>query len=413
MNIRVLVLVALITAFAPLSMDLFLPGLPDLRNDLGASDGAAHLTVTGCIVGLAIGQFVAGLLRERLGRKRPLMVGMIVWVLATIACAFAPNIALITTFRLVQGLGAGLAIALARTVIADLDPDRLAMHLSRMMLVLSVVPVLAPAIGGLALALTDWRGLFLALAAVGVVLLLVVRRFLPESRPTDADDPGAAGGLRQVLILGRKPAFLLPAVVSGAGFGVVFSYIGDSAFVFRDHYGMGPTSYGLLFGANACSLICGFQLGPILKRRWGTRRVMLVASSAGTVGGVAMVTTSVLFPTSVVPVVPPLMLILAAGGILIPLATAAAIDAHPQNVGGASGLSGALQFMLGGTLAALPVALQLGDGAASLGAACAACLVGAWLLVAVFLREPDDEIEPAVTPAMVPTVIPIRTDDVA
>src|SRR5882757_4363935 len=125
MNLRVLVLVALITAFAPLSMDLYLPGLPDLRADLGASDQQAQMTVTLCIVGLALGQFWTSLIPDRFGRRRPLVVGMTGWVIATVLCALAPNITAILALRLCQGLGAGVAIALARTVVADLDPDNL------------------------------------------------------------------------------------------------------------------------------------------------------------------------------------------------------------------------------------------------------------------------------------------------
>lgn len=404
MNLRVLVLAAMITAFAPLSMDLYLPGLPDLRTDLAASDAAAHLTVTGCIVGLALGQFATGLVPERYGRKPPLVVGISLWICATIACALAPTIWVITALRVAQGVGAGLSIALARSVIADLDPEHLAEHLSRMMLVLSVVPILAPAIGGLALSLTSWRGLFASLAVTGIVLLLVVRRFLPESRPPREDeaDLGAAGGLRHILALGRKPAFLLPAVVSGAGFGVLFSYISDSPFVFRDHYELGPTAYGLMFGINASSLIAGFQLGPLLKRRWGTRRVLLIATTIGAIGGTAMVVSAAAAPAAVAPIAVSLMVMLLAAGIVIPLATAAAIDAHPEHVGSASGLSGALQFLIGGTLATLPVALDLGDGAIPLGAACTACLIGAWFLVLLFMAEP----RPVLLARSVPPAMP-------
>src|SRR5882724_11258541 len=181
MNLRVLVLVAMITAFAPLSMDLYLPGLPDLRADLGASDQQAQMTVTLCIVGLALGQFWTSLIPDRFGRRRPLVVGMTGWVIATVLCALAPNITAILALRLCQGLGAGAAIALARTVVADLDPDNLSMHLSRMMLVLSVVPVLAPVIGGVVVSVTNWRGLFGCLAATGSLLLLVMILALPES----------------------------------------------------------------------------------------------------------------------------------------------------------------------------------------------------------------------------------------
>jgi DHA1 family bicyclomycin/chloramphenicol resistance-like MFS transporter len=353
--------------------------------------------VTGCIVGLALGQLFTGMVPDRLGRRRPLMVGMGVWVVATVMCALAPSIWLVTGLRVVQGLGAGIAIALARTVIADLDPDRLAEHLSRMMLVLSVVPVLAPAFGGAALALTSWRGLFVIVAVVGLMLLSVVVRYLPESRPR-SDVRVKGGGLGRTLHLARSRAFLLPALVSGTGFGVMFSYIGDSAFVFRDHFGMNPTVYGFMFGANACAMISGFQIGPILKRRWGTRRVLITATVFGMVGGLLMILAGLIAPDSVLPVVLSLMLVLAAAGILVPLATAAAIDAHPDHVGAASGLSGALQFMMGGALGVLPAVLPLGAGALPLAVVCTTCLAAAWLFVLKlkFMDSGDNAVAPVV-----------------
>jgi len=388
MNPRVLVLVALITAFAPLSMDLYLPGLPNLRADLGASDQQAQLTVTLCIVGLALGQFSTSLIPDRFGRRRPLAVGMIGWVIATVLCALAPNITVILALRLCQGLGAGAAIALARTVVADMDPDNLSLHLSRMMLILSVVPVLAPVIGGVVVSVTNWRGLFGGLAATGSLLLLVMILALPESH-----QPGQAQDVSEPLFgpvrhLARSPAFLLPTVISGTGFGVTFSFVGDSAFVFRGHYGLAPVPYGLIFGLDALAMIVGLQTGPILERRIGTKALLLVATSAGAVGAVAMLVFAVVTPHVVALVVASLMVTLLGGGAVIPVATAAAIDAYPGGVAAASGVCGAFQFLLGGVLGALPTLLPFGDGAGPLAAVCLVCLSGGHALSRDLKRAP-------------------------
>jgi MFS transporter, DHA1 family, multidrug resistance protein len=374
MNLRVLVLVALITAFAPLSMDLYLPGLPNLRADLDASDQQAQMTVTLCIVGLALGQFATSLIPDRYGRRRPLVVGMIGWVIATVLCALAPNITVILALRLCQGLGAGVAIALARTVVADLDPDNLSLHLARMMLVLSVVPVLAPVIGGVVVSVTNWRGLFGGLAATGSLLLLVMILALPESHQPGQTQDASEPLFGPVKHLVRSPAFLLPAVISGTGFGVTFSFVGDSAFVFRGHYGLGPVPYGLIFGLDALAMIAGLQTGPILERRIGTKALLLVATSVGAAGAVAMLVFAVVTPHVVALVVASLMLTLLGGGAVIPVATAAAIDAYPGGVSAASGVCGAFQFLLGGLLGALPTLLPFGDGAGPLAAVCMVCV---------------------------------------
>ncbi|MFT4246888.1 MAG: MFS transporter, partial [Pseudomonas sp.] len=229
-----LAIIAAITAFAPLSMDLYLPGLPDLQAELSASPEAARATVTGCIAGLALGQLVSGMLRPDRPRKPELLISMSAWVCLTIICACVSSVWVIVGLRVLQGLAAGNSIALARTVMADIDPDNLARNLSRTMLVLAAVPILAPAVGGFVLSFTNWRGLFAMLASVGVVLVVVVALILPESRRVQVcsdSDSESATTIRSI----ASARFLIPAVASGLGFGVIFAYVGESAFIFREH----------------------------------------------------------------------------------------------------------------------------------------------------------------------------------
>lgn len=257
-----------------------------------------------------------------------------------------------------------------------------------MMLVLSVVPILAPAVGGMAMSFTDWRGLFVGLAFTGCLLFAVVLVSLAEShRPTTATRVGQSPFAPMAQLL-QSPRFMLPAVLSGAGFGVMFSYIGESAFLFRDHFGLAPLPYGVLFDVNAAALIVGFQLGPLLERRHGIRRTLLVASSIGAAGALIMILAAQAAPDAVGPVVVALMLVLCGSGILNPVATAAAIDSYPGEVGATSGLSGALQFLMGGTIGTLPALIPFGTGAAALGLVCLACLLLA-LVGATRLSDSD------------------------
>lgn len=378
MSLRVLILAAMITAFAPLSLDLYLPALPELRTELGASEPQARFTLTACIIGLALGQLLVSMIPERFGRRPPLIIGIAFWVLMTLACAFAPTIWAVMAIRLGQGIGAGVAVALARAVVADLDRANLSTHLSRMMLVLSVVPILAPALGGLAMNFTDWRGLFIGLALTGMVLLFLVATILKESYRPQATRP-RSNPLFPMYALMRSRAFLLPALISGASFGVMFAYIGESPFLFRDHFGMEPLPYGLLFGFNATALIVGFQIGPRLERRWGSRASLQAGSAIGAVGATTMFISSIVAPNLAIPVVISLMLVLCGAGILNPVSTAVAIDSHPLEVGAASGVSGALQFFMGGIIGTIPSLLLTNDGAAALALVTLTCLVFSWL----------------------------------
>jgi DHA1 family bicyclomycin/chloramphenicol resistance-like MFS transporter len=239
-----------------------------------------------------------------------------------------------------------------------------------MMLVLSVVPVLAPAIGGVVISFTDWRGLFLGLAATGAVLLTIVIVSLPESHPPGQQSDRGQSVLGPMRHLLTSRAFLLPAVLSGTGFGVTFAFIGDSAFLFRDHYGLQPMPYGLLFGLNAVAMIAGIQLGPVAERRIGTNQALSMFTAIGVCGAAAMLISALVVPTVVAPMVVALMLALLGGGAVIPIATAAAIDTYPGEVAAGSGICGAFQFLLGGAIGAVPAVLPMADGAGALAVVC-------------------------------------------
>lgn len=399
MKLKLMVMLAVVTSFGPFSLDLYLPGLPDLRTELAADASTAHLTVTACIAGLALGQLCVGLVPERFGRRPPMLAGMTIWIVATLACAAAPTIETVMAFRLVQGFGAGIGMAVVRVVIADLDPDKMARHVSRMMLILAAVPVLAPSLGAVVLSFTDWRGVFVLLAVIGVGFVAAIWRWLPESHPVEARGVAAGGARRTVArygVLLRNPRFLLPVATSGAALGVMFSYIGDSAFVFRDGYGFSEMQYGVLFGVNAVALIAGIQMSPVLAERIGPRPILLGASAVGSLGAVAMVGFAASGAGGPLAVAVALGFVLFCAGSLVPLSTAAAIDADLANRAVASGLMGAAQFGIGGVFGALPAVLP-GHGAVPLGLVAGLCLLTACVLSLLGARRPLPTSAPLLT----------------
>ena len=231
-----------LSAFGPLSMDMYLPGLPALTKDLGASASTGQLTLTGCMLGIAVGQLFTGPLSDTLGRRRPLLAGLVGYVLASLACAVAPSIWTLVALRFIQGTLGGAGVVIARAIVRDIFSGAEAARIfALLMAVMGVAPVFAPLVGGQALAVTSWRGIFVVLAAIGIPLLLATFVWLPE---TLAPERRRSGGLRVTLrTFGRlltDRSFIVPAGSFGLAAAVLFAYIAGSSFVLEDIYAVSP-----------------------------------------------------------------------------------------------------------------------------------------------------------------------------
>jgi MFS transporter, DHA1 family, multidrug resistance protein len=192
---RMVVVLGGLTMFGPLSLDLYLPALPQLADDLNASASAAQLSITACLVGLAVGQLVAGPLSDRLGRKRPLMIGLVAYLLASVACALAPSATVLIALRLIQGLGGAAGIVISRAIARDLySGSALMIFFSRLLLIAGLAPVLAPILGGQLSRIMSWRGIFGVLAGFGAALLLAGWFGLNETLPPERR---VVGGFRR------------------------------------------------------------------------------------------------------------------------------------------------------------------------------------------------------------------------
>jgi MFS transporter, DHA1 family, multidrug resistance protein len=381
---RLVVVLGALSAFGPLSIDFYLPGLPRLTSDFDTSASAGQLTLTACLLGLAFGQLAFGPLSDRFGRRRPLIVGLVVYCGASLACAAAPSIWVLIGLRVVQGLSGSSGIVIARSVVRDLRSGVEAARLfSILMVVVGVVPFLAPIVGGALLHTTTWRGLFVILGVVDAVILAGVLAWLPETLAPDRRQRGgqAAAGFRQLL---SDRIFLAYAVVLGLNFAAMFSYIAGSSFVLEDLYGVSPQVYGVIFGVNALGIVAASQLNRTFVARATPERMLFAGVCAGTTAGVALLVVVLTGGIGLAGILPCLFVCVSSVGLVIPNATALALTDYPHAAGSASAVLGTAQFVFGG--AAAPLVGVAGRGTA-VPMALLMAIFGAGALVALGIAQ--------------------------
>jgi MFS transporter, DHA1 family, multidrug resistance protein len=346
-----------LSAFGPLSLDLYLPGLPQLTMDLRASEAAGQLSLSLCMIGLALGQLLVGPFTDRVGRRRPLLVGVVVFALSAALCAITPSIELLLLFRLLTGLAGGAGIVIARAMVRDLyDGDMVARVFALLMLVSGTAPVLAPVLGGGLLLVTDWRGVFWVLAAIGAVLL-VAALSQPESLPGPRRRAAGGGALLRVLrAVLRDRTFLVPALVLSLSSCALFSYIAMGSFVLQGAYGLGQQGFAVVFAVNSIGIVLFGRLSAVLVGPVGARRLLRAGVALALLAAVTLL-LAVLLSGSVWAVLPPLFLLVGSIGLVFPNGTALALAGQKQAAGSASALLGLLQFALG---AVLPPLASLG-----------------------------------------------------
>ncbi len=341
-----------LTALPPLSMDMYLPALPAVTESLGAPAATIQLTLTACIGGMAFGQLVVGPMSDRWGRRRPLLIGMIVYVVATAICAFAPTAELLIAFRLLQGLAGAAGIVIARAVVRDLyDGVDMARFFSTLMLISGVAPIIAPLIGGQVMRFTDWRGIFAVLTAVGILITFVALRWLPETLPPERRHSGGLGEtLRTVRSLLADRVFAGYMLTGGLSFATLFSYVSASPFVVQEIYGASPQTFSLLFGINSVGLIAVGQInGKVLVGRISLDKALAFGLSVIVLAATALLlmTTGVFGKASLFAVAAGLFVLMSAMGLAMPNTNALALMRTPHAAGSASALLGTSAFLLG------------------------------------------------------------------
>jgi DHA1 family bicyclomycin/chloramphenicol resistance-like MFS transporter len=362
-------------ALGPLTIDMYLPALPTIATELETTSAAVQLTLTGTLVGLALGQLVLGPLSDTFGRRRPLLAGTALHVIASLLVLVAPNIAVLGALRLLQGVGTAAGAVIAIAVVRDLfDGRAAATMLSRLFLVIGAAPVLAPTIGGEVLRFTSWRGVFVILAVYGLLLLAVGTFLLRETLPPERrSSSGVAGTLRGYRSLFRDRAYVGLVLVAGLTMAGLFSYVSGSSFVYQDEFGLDEQQFGLLFGVGAFWLIAATQLNPLLLRWFSPAQVLVAGTLAGAAAGAALLVLAATGTGGLFAVAIPLWAVLFASGLALPNAPALALSRHGEAAGTAAALLGAVQFGVGAAVS--PLVGLLGNDAVAMGAVIVASLV--------------------------------------
>ncbi|WP_328825787.1 multidrug effflux MFS transporter [Streptomyces sp. YS-B37] len=341
-----------LSAVPPLSMDMYLPALPDVTRTLHSSATSGQLTLTACLTGMALGQLVVGPMSDRWGRRKPLLIGLLVYVLASVCCAVAPDAGLLIGCRLLQGLAGAAGIVIARAVVRDLyDGLEMARFFSTLLLVSSLAPVVAPILGGQVLRFTAWRGVFLVLAVIGVALTALVWRRLPETLPPERRRGGGVlGALFIMRGLLADRVFAGYVMVNGFAYGALFSYIAASPFVIQGIYGASPQTFSLLYGLNSLGMmIVGRVNGKLLVGRVRLDRALGAGLSVIAVAGTVLllVAQGVFGDAGTVPVACCLFVMISALGLVLPNTNALALMRTPHAAGSASALVGTSCFAMG------------------------------------------------------------------
>jgi MFS transporter, DHA1 family, multidrug resistance protein len=387
--LRDAITLGLLAAIGPFAIDMYLPSLPSIGRSLHAGPGAVQLTLIVFFIAVSIGQPVCGPLSDRLGRKAPLYLGLALFAAGSIGCAVAPDVATLTAFRFVQGLGACAGMVIPRAVVRDLHTGIEATRLmSMLMLVFSISPILAPLTGSLVIQAIGWRGVFwavLAAALVGMVILTTLRETRPPAKR--AGTGSLSGALRTYGLLLRDRTFLGLTFIGAFGISSFFVYLAGSPFVLIDHYHLSPRLFSVLFSVNAASFFAVAQANAWLAQRFGLRDLV-----RGAVTGFALVLLVLLalFASGIDRLeVLAILLFVSFGflGMVLPTTTVLALEDHGANAGTASALMGTLQFATGAVVMLLSGAFSNGAPTPMIGGI-AACAVLACGLAHATLRAP-------------------------
>jgi MFS transporter, DHA1 family, multidrug resistance protein len=398
-RLRLVLILGALIALGPLTIDMYLPALPTITDEFATTSATVQLTLTGTLLGLALGQLVVGPFSDAVGRRVPLLVGTGVHLLASLMSVAAPNVAVLGGLRVLQGLGAAAGAVIAMAIVRDLYTGRAAATLlSRLILVMGAAPVIAPTLGGWLLTFTSWRGVFAALALYAALLIPLAARWLPETLPAQyRQTSGVLGTLRNYRGLLRDGTFVGLILVAGLAMSALLAYVAGSSFVFQEEFGLTQQQFGLVFGSGAIWLILATQLNPVLLRRYEPRQILLGAVSAAAAFGLLLLGIAVGTDSGLLGVLVPVWLVLFSIGFALPNAPAVALARHGETAGTAAALLGAVQFGTGALIS--PVVGVLGNDSVAMATVIAGGLLLSLLVLLVVVRPWRlADLEPAAVP---------------
>jgi MFS transporter, DHA1 family, multidrug resistance protein len=337
-----------LSAMAPLSVDIYLPALPMLQKSFAADEAHTLLTLSAFLIGFGAGQLFLGPISDRIGRKRPLIGGLVLYLVASVGCASADSIGAVILWRFLQAVGGCAVPVMVQAMVRDLfDRDQGARILSLNMLVMGVAPIAAPLIGGQVIVFFDWRAIFWVLAAFGA-LALICSAMLPETlMPARRNQAHPLGMILGYFELMRSRRYV--GYVFGAGFyyGALFGFIAGSPFVYIGHFRIPPQYYGFLFGVNIIGMMAGSFINARLVVRQGSDTLLRIGLFIGLAGALLLAVTGTQGLGGIAGIAFPTFIILSMLSMISANSISGALALFPYRAGAASALAGALQFGMG------------------------------------------------------------------
>ncbi|RZJ25973.1 MAG: Bcr/CflA family efflux MFS transporter [Haliea sp.] len=352
---RTALVLGLLSAIGPFAIDMYLPALPSIGQTLGASVGAVQASLMAFFISLGIGQIIYGPVSDMFGRKPPLYFGLLLFSVASVGCALAPDVQTLVVLRFIQGLGACAGMVIPRAVVRDLHTGADAARLmSLLMLVFSVSPILAPLAGSLLIESLGWRSVFWAVTVAGALGVVLLATSLPETRPPEQRvDSSVGSAIAAYGVLLRDGRFMGLVFTGAFGISSFFVYLANSSFVLIDHYGLSPRQYSIAFAVNAASFIGASQFTGKLSARFGMVTVVKVAVTGYVVMMVALLMLNLLGIDHLAVLIGVLLVGNGFFGLVMPTTAVLALDDHGDIAGTASALMGTLQFVTGAAMMAL------------------------------------------------------------
>jgi DHA1 family bicyclomycin/chloramphenicol resistance-like MFS transporter len=354
---RLLLILAILLGFASISTDLFLPALPTMQLALNASEGSLQFAVSGYLLGFGFGQLFWGPVSDRFGRRGPVAIGIVVFVIGSAGCALSSDGWQLIGWRVVQALGASAGVALARAMIRDLyDRDHAAKVLSTLMTVMAIAPLLGPSVGAQILAVASWQAIFWTLVAIGTataIAILTVPETLPRSKRHPDTVWQAVVGYGAVL---RNRVLLGYAAALGFFYVGIFANIAGGPFAYIAYHGLSPELYGLVFSSGVLGLMATNFINSRLVIRFGSDRMLLAGAAGAAVFGIAMAMVTITGLGGVGGLIVAQFLFSAMNGLILASSVASALSSVQQRAGAASAVIGAIQYgsgMVGSTMVGL------------------------------------------------------------
>ncbi|MET4655800.1 DHA1 family bicyclomycin/chloramphenicol resistance-like MFS transporter [Exiguobacterium sp. PvP048] len=353
-RLTLILILGSLAALGPLSIDMYLPAFPDMSRSFGASASSIQLSLTACMLGMALGQISVGPLSDVRGRKRPLLLALSAYLLASLACAFAPTIEVLIALRFVQGAAGASGIVISRAIVRDLfEGPELTKFFAALSLVNGTAPILAPIIGGQILRFGDWRIVFYLLAVLSTLMLIAVAFRLPETLPVHHRVEGNLKTTFQTFgrLLSDR-TFIGYAFAQAFAMGAMFAYISGSPFVLQNIYGASPQQFSFLFGLNGIGIILAAQTAGRLAGRVDSEKMMRIALTVVAMAGICLFLALTL-SDSLILVMIPLFFVVSSVGMISTLGFTLAMQNYGSTAGSASALLGLLPMLVGSLVSPL------------------------------------------------------------